>query len=94
MDLSIDQLYWLVGMAAVGGLLSWIHRRRRKTKSLGYALQALITAEFIAIISYEAAHHWIEAKSLCIMIGGAMGYYSDFAIELGKKILERKSSSM
>lgn len=94
MELETPQLFWLLGMSVLGGILGWLHRRAGKPKSFDYAVNAVFAAVFVGFIGCEIARHITGDVRLSIMIGGAMAYYSDYVLELGKKVLERKSGEL
>lgn len=94
MELETPQLFWLLGMSLLGGVLGWVNRRVGKKKSFDYAVNAVFTALFVGFIGCEIARNITGNVRLSIMIGGALAYYSDYVLELGKKVIERKSEKL
>ena len=94
MELTGTQFIWFIGMSVSGGLLGWLHRRRGRSKSFDYALDAICTGVFVSFFCMEIARHFSDNTKLSIMIGGACSYYSDYVLELGKKVLARKSEGI
>ncbi len=94
MELNVIQFAWLTGMSMFGSILGWINRRWGQPKSLNYGVNAIFTGLLVGYIGFGIVHHFTDDSSLSIMISGGLAYYSDYVLELGRKILDKKAAKL
>lgn len=90
MGLELPQLFWLLAMSLLGGVLGWLNRYTDEQKTFNSAVKTVFTALFVGFLGCEIVRHITGNVRLSVILGGAMAYYPEYVLDLLKKLLEKK----